>query len=84
MGCMPARRSYERGKRHRGEGRFCDPRPGGFFKSLQHLRRTPEGEAGLFEGIDDLFDAGFLVIESDNRDVGELIDLGFIRPLQRL
>ena len=62
----------------KGEGLSTTPAPGGVFKSFQHLRRTPEGEAGLFEGIDDLFDACLLVIESDNRDVGELIDLGFI------
>ncbi len=58
-----------------GRRPFHDIRPGGPFKSLQHFRRAPEGEAGLLEGIDDFFDAGFLVIESHNRDVGELIDL---------
>jgi hypothetical protein len=49
-------------------------RPGVLFKLLQYLRWSTEGKARLFEGIDDLFDAGFLVIEGDNCDVCELID----------
>ena len=61
-----------------GRRPFPDPRPGSFFKSLQQFRRTPEREAGLFESIDDLFDAGYLVIESHDRDVGVLIDFHFL------
>jgi hypothetical protein len=51
------------------------PRPGELCELLQNLRRPVERKPRLFEGIDDLFDTGYLVIEVDDRHVGELIDL---------
>ncbi len=45
---------------------------------LQHLGRRTEREAGLFEGVDDFFDACLLVVEGHNGDMGELVDLRFI------
>lgn len=42
---------------------------------LQNLWRPGERKPRLFEGVDDLFDTGYLVIEVDDRHVGEFIDL---------
>jgi hypothetical protein len=44
---------------------------------FQHLGRRPERETGLFEHIDNFFDARLLVVKSHNRDVGIVIDLRF-------
>jgi hypothetical protein len=57
-----------------GRRPFHDPRPGEFFKSLQHFRWPLERKTRIFKGIDDLIDAGLLVIEGDDCDVGEFID----------
>lgn len=51
------------------------PRPGRLFELLQHFRRALERKPRFFEGIDDLFETGYFVIEGDDRNVGVLIDL---------
>ena len=64
--------------RNRGEGPSCGLRPGGFIKSLQHLWWPLERKPRLGEGLDDLFETGYLVIEGDDCHVGELIDFHFL------
>jgi hypothetical protein len=71
---LACKKKLRKWKEAPGRRPFRAPRPGEFFKSLQQDRRPAEGKPRLFEGIDDLFDTGYLVIEGDDCDVGEFID----------
>jgi len=55
------------------------PSPRRRYKLIQESRRTIDGEAGLFESVDNLFNGHLLVIVCYLRDVGILVHLYFFR-----
>lgn len=61
-----------------GQWPFSGDHPVYLLLLFKDLWRSLERKSGLFEGVDNLFDTGFLVIEGHDSGVCELIDIRMI------